>query len=974
MKQRRTRTAAGIFAAVMLFGGALPAIADISVAAAADETELTDLRDLDIFYIDNAGDEVPITDDFWSDEFGSYQLGDLFYYDGTSKMLSVVIRDSDGRELILGEDYEFLEPEDDWSEETAEHFRSEATEPDWYWTGFRATEYANNEPNPYGGFFSISWGINPVQSISGAEVTMVRGTAEVESVILPDGRELERDFDYAVSYRQGDTELDEAPTEPGTYTVVITGVGDFAETVEQEFELLTDLRSLDVYYVDKYGNEVLIPKDCFDPEFNSYQLGSIMVYNGNPRTMTIVVRDADGKALTLGREYARYVPDDTWEADSAAHFYSEPVTEVDWYWTGFFTPESVDNEPNPYSGSFSVAWGIAPRNQIFEAEITMADYSAEVASVVQDGVTLTEGTDYTVSYMQNGGGLNMAPTEPGEYTVVIIGIGEYEGSQEMDFLLEPAPFPEINTQPETVTDYIGETAHFTASTAGDGLTYQWQYNAGEGWKKSNGTGAQTDTLSFSVSAGKNGYRYRCVITNIYGNQTVSDEAALYVKTKITAQPADISAPIGEQAKFTVKATGVGLTYQWQYNKGDGWKTSNGTGSKTNTLTINTAAGYNGYQYRCTITDANGAETVSDAAKLAVKTAVTAQPADASAPIGEQAKFTVKATGASLTYQWQYNKGDGWKTSNGTGSKTNTLTINTAAGYNGYQYRCVITDANGAQTVSDAAKLTVRTVITTQPKGYQAALNEAAKFTVAATGAGLTYQWQYNAGDGWKNSGATGNKTAALTIYGKTTYNGWKFRCVITDANGLTTTSSVATLKIRIAITAQPTDISAAIGETAKFTVKATGLDLTYQWQYNAGAGWKNSGAAGAATATLSISTKTAYNGYQYRCVITDGNGKKAISDAAALTVRTKITAQPASVEAASGKPVSFTVKATGMELSYQWQYNAGAGWKTSNGTGAQTDTLTIHAKATYDGWQYRCVITDANGVKAVSDAAVLTLK
>ncbi len=99
-----------------------------------------------------------------------------------------------------------------------------------------------------------------------------------------------------------------------------------------------------------------------------------------------------------------------------------------------------------------------------------------------------------------------------------------------------------------------------------------------------------------------------------------------------------------------------------------------------------------------------------------------------------------------------------------------------------------------------------------------------------------------------------------------------------------------------------------------------------------------------------------------------------ISSAAVFTVKTKITAQPASVEAASGTPASFTVKASGIGLSYQWQYNNGSGWKTSNGTGAQTDTLTINAKATYNGWQYRCVVTGENGSNAISDAAALTVK
>ncbi len=444
--------------------------------------------------------------------------------------------------------------------------------------------------------------------------------------------------------------------------------------------------------------------------------------------------------------------------------------------------------------------------------------------------------------------------------------------------------------------------------------------------------------------------------------------------EITTQPNGVRAEIGTTAQFTVAAVGADLSYQWQYNKGDGWKTSNGTGSKTDTLHIPVTAARNGWKYRCVITDINGSKTYSGAATLKVKTAITAQPASLSKPIGEQAKFTVTATGAGLTYQWQYSKGDGWKTSNGTGSKTNTLTINTAAGYNNYQYRCVITDANSAKTYSNAATLKVKTTITAQPNGVNAAIGETAKFTVAATGIGLKYQWQYNSGDGWKNSGASGATTATLSINAKTTYNGWKYRCIITDANGATATSSVATLKIRTAITAQPADISAVINEAAKFTVQATGLGLTYQWQYNSGDGWKNSGASGNKTAELTIYGKTTYNNWQFRCVITDANGKTTTSSVAKFTVKTKITAEPASVETASGTAAKFTVKASGLNLTYQWQYNSGSGWKNSGASGATTDTLTINAKATYNNWQYRCVITDGNGAKTYSDAAQLTVK
>lgn len=50
-------------------------------------------------------------------------------------------------------------------------------------------------------------------------------------------------------------------------------------------------------------------------------------------------------------------------------------------------------------------------------------------------------------------------------------------------------------------------------------------------------------------------------------------------------------------------------------------------------------------------------------------------------------------------------------------------------------------------------------------------------------------------------------------------------------------------------------------------------------------GVKTIGEAGAATATLSISAKTVYNGYRYRCIVTDGSCARVTSSTAQLTVQ-----------------------------------------------------------------------------------------
>ncbi|MBP5463448.1 MAG: hypothetical protein J6Y20_15180, partial [Lachnospiraceae bacterium] len=85
-----------------------------------------------------------------------------------------------------------------------------------------------------------------------------------------------------------------------------------------------------------------------------------------------------------------------------------------------------------------------------------------------------------------------------------------------------------------------------------------------------------------------------------------------------------------------------------------------------------------------------------------------------------------------------------------------------------------------------------------------------------------------------------------------------------------------------------TNTSVTAGTKAKFTVVATGKStLTYQWQFrkNSSCEWANSGQSGNKTATLSVAATKGLNGYQFRCIVTDGNGRKTYSSIVTLTVK-----------------------------------------------------------------------------------------
>lgn len=185
-------------------------------------------------------------------------------------------------------------------------------------------------------------------------------------------------------------------------------------------------------------------------------------------------------------------------------------------------------------------------------------------------------------------------------------------------------------------------------------------------------------------------------------------------------------------------------------------------------------------------------------------------------------------------------------------------------------------------------------IVTNPKDFVGSIEETAVFTVEAAGAGLIYQWQYcNANSNiWRTSSMAGSDTAEVSVPVTKARDGQKYRCVVTDGGGNTVTSEMAAVKIGIAdgapvISLQPLSFSGAPGEEAVFEVRATGMNLTYQWQYcNAGSNiWRESSMEGNKSEKLKVSVASFRDGQKYRCVITSENGRTAISEVAVVGIK-----------------------------------------------------------------------------------------
>src|SRR5438552_3986516 len=247
----------------------------------------------------------------------------------------------------------------------------------------------------------------------------------------------------------------------------------------------------------------------------------------------------------------------------------------------------------------------------------------------------------------------------------------------------------------------------------------------------------------------------------------------------------------------------------------------------------------------------------------VAPAITTQPASQTVSTGQTATFTVTATGtAPLSYQWQKNG-----TAIGAATTASYTTSATTASDNGDQFTVVVSNAVGSVTSRPAA-LTVNAVlvaptITTQPASQTVTAGQRAAFTVTATGtAPLSYQWQKN-GTTIVGATAASYTTPATTIAD----NGDQFTVVVSNAAG-SVTSNAAALTVNAApvaptITTQPASQTVTAGQTATFTVTATGTaPLSYQWQ-------KNGTAIGAATAAsyTTPATTAADSGAQFTVVV-----------------------------------------------------------------------------------------------------------
>ncbi|MGZ5544493.1 MAG: beta strand repeat-containing protein, partial [Limisphaerales bacterium] len=453
--------------------------------------------------------------------------------------------------------------------------------------------------------------------------------------------------------------------------------------------------------------------------------------------------------------------------------------------------------------------------------------------------------------------------------------------------------PVIVSQPQSVTQQVGQTAVFNVAATGVGLSYQWQKDGLNLQNDSRISGADTASLTVANISDADAGSFTAIVSTSDGLFSIgTDPATLFVFTpaSITQQPQGGAFNAGSAVTLSVSANGTTpITYQW---KKDGVNLS---GATQPSFSLNSFQSANAGTY--TVVVGNGGTPIeSDQAILSINVApsISVEPHSTTVVADNSASFSVTGSGtAPLAYQWRKNAAPIF------GETQSSFTIASAKASDAGSYSVVITNVAGSITSSTAtlAVTVVKPIIVSQPIGGTNVVGTPIVFNVGATGGALTYQWRKNGARLFDSGRVSGATTSSLTISGVyTTDNGSYSVAVSNSAAGVISSIAVFKAFFAPAIAIQPISRTSADGSSAKFNVTAVGTaTLKYQWRKgtnNLVNGMNVFGATAAALTLTGVSTGTVG---AYNVVVTNAVGA-VTSDAATLDVDTKplITGQPSS--------------------------------------------------------------------------------
>ncbi|NHM07663.1 hypothetical protein G4D82_10550 [Flavobacterium sp. CYK-4] len=653
-----------------------------------------------------------------------------------------------------------------------------------------------------------------------------------------------------------------------------------------------------------------------------------------------------------------------------------------------------DPAPQTICGSGSVSFSTVstPTSGVTYQWFYAVDNNFDYQEITGDFGSLTFPSGVTGSTLDING---VSATENGWYFIVV---ATYNSSQVVSnpALLTVNTAQTVETtgpgavQNVTICGNAAATSTFLVS--GTGATgFQWQYSSnGADWDNvaaglptgASYTGANGTLLTVNTTAalGAGPHYYRCRVSGPSPCPAIdSNTAELIVTTPtIVASPSTslICSPSGAAVTLTASGAGVGGTYVWSPTTGltgtGDTVSANPTVTTTYTVTGTTAAGcistatatvtvapdmvatstisatpstvcsgtdsqlvassgLDGSSSYCipTVTSSDGTDFINNFSFGGIVNNATGQSA---AQYGDFTSLTANVTagvviplsiqagsgssqqfGVWIDYDqdgtFEANEFKALTTSGTTAVVNNSVTVPTTA-YNG------VTRMRVASRFSTA----VASTISCANPGFGEYEDYSVNITGATTKPTYTYSWSpttFLSNPNIANPIATG--VTATTEYTVT----------ISSSTGCSTTKTVTvSVAAGIAITTQPTNVSACQGTTATFTVAATGANLTYQWRKG------GVDLFGEINPTLNLLNVTSANDGTYDVVINSSCGDPAVtSDAVTLVVNPIPTATAPSAQTACAGVTTTAIPLTGTPSGVTFNITGGAAIGLANVTG-----------------------------------------
>ena len=389
--------------------------------------------------------------------------------------------------------------------------------------------------------------------------------------------------------------------------------------------------------------------------------------------------------------------------------------------------------------------------------------------------------------------------------------------------------------------------------------------------------------------------YTCTITDANGCTTTSNATVTQPTSALSASNVVTNISCFGGSNGAINLTPAGGTTAYTFL----WSTGHTTEDRTGLL-----AG----AYTCTITDANGCTTTSNATITQPASALSASNVvtNISCFGGSNGAINLTPTGGTTAYTFNWGAG---------------ITTEDRTGLLAGAYTCTITDANGCTTTSNATVTQPSSAIATSTAVTNVSCNGGSNGSATITASGGTSPYTYLWSSAQTTSVITGQIAGVRTV-------------TVTDANGCTSSKSISITQPATALSASNvvTNVSCFGGSNGVINLTPTGGTTAYTFNWGGG---------------ITTEDRTGLLAGTYTCTITDANGCTTTSNATVTQPASAIAATITSTNTACLSNTGIaSVSASGGTPIYTYS------WSPSGGTAATASSLGVGT--------YSCVIKDAN--------------